>query len=102
MNEKSPNIRPEWVDPDDAPEITAEDMAKAIPMIGDRVVGWEEFARESRKAGLPKNLENKVPATIFLDADILNAFKATGESWHDRINEALRDWMKVHLPPDAA
>lgn len=102
MNEKLPNIQPEWVDPDDAPELTEEDFARAIPMIGERVVSSEEFAKESRKAGLPKNLKNKVPATIFLDAEILEAFKATGESWHDRINDALRDWMKVHMPQDAA
>lgn len=41
---------------------------------------------------------NQVPATIFLDADILETFKSTGESWHERINDALRDWMKVNLP----
>jgi uncharacterized protein (DUF4415 family) len=98
MNEKSPNIRPAWVDPDDAPEITEEDIAHAVPMIGERVVSWEEFAQETRKAGLPRSLKNKVPATIFLDADILETFKSTGESWHDRINDALRDWMKVNLP----
>lgn len=98
MNEKLPSIRPEWVDPDDAPEITEEDMARATPMIGERVVSWEEFARETWKAGLPRSLKNKVPATIFFDADILAAFEATGESWHERINDALRDWMKVHLP----
>jgi uncharacterized protein (DUF4415 family) len=98
MNEKSPNIRPAWVDPDDAPEITEEDISKAIPMIGERVVTWDEFAQETRKAGLPKSLKGKVPATIFLDADIIEAFKSTGESWHERINDALRAWMKVNLP----
>jgi uncharacterized protein (DUF4415 family) len=97
MSEKLLSIRPAWVDPDDAPEITEEDIAKATPMIGDRVVTWEEFAQETRKAGLPRSLKGKVPATIFLDADILETFKLTGESWHERINDALRDWMKTHL-----
>lgn len=98
MNEKLPNMHPAWVDPDDAAEITEEDISRAIPMIGDRVVSWEEFARETQKAGLPKSLKDKVPVTIFIDADILDTFKSTGESWQDRINGALRDWMKANRP----
>ncbi|CAE6724766.1 hypothetical protein LMG22931_01904 [Paraburkholderia nemoris] len=30
------------------------------------------------------------------DADILAAFRATGESWQARMNDALRTYLKEH------
>jgi uncharacterized protein (DUF4415 family) len=82
-----------WVDPDDAPELTAEFFEKATPMIGGREVSFEEYARAVR-AAIPID---KIPVTIHLDADILAAFRATGDGWDDRINDALRDWLKINL-----
>ena len=31
-----------------------------------------------------------------LDADVLDAFKASGEGWRSRMNEALREWLRAH------
>jgi uncharacterized protein (DUF4415 family) len=95
---KSRDTPTEWVDPDDAPELTDEFFEKATPMIGERVVTWEEYAREARKDGLPMNSENKVPVTIFYDAEIITAFESTGAGWPQRMNDALRDWLKMNLP----
>lgn len=32
------------------------------------------------------------------DADVLDAFRASGLRWQTRMNEALRDWLKSHSP----
>jgi uncharacterized protein (DUF4415 family) len=53
---------------------------------------------EARKNGLPTNSENKVPVTIFYDAEIIAAFESTGEGWKQRMNDALREWLKTKLP----
>jgi uncharacterized protein (DUF4415 family) len=98
MIEKSRSTPTEWVDPDDAPELTAEFFEKAIPMIGERVVTPEEFAREARKDGGAMNSANKVPVTVFYDAEVVAAFESTGQGWQQRMNEALRDWLKTNLP----
>lgn len=31
-----------------------------------------------------------------VDADVLDAFKATGPGWQTRIHEVLKDWVKKH------
>lgn len=93
MSGKSHNTPTELVDPDDAPELTEEFFEKGTPMIGDREVSFEEFARAAKKA-VPIN---KIPVMIHFDADILDAFRATGEGWQDRMNGALREWMMLNL-----
>jgi len=30
------------------------------------------------------------------DADVLEAFRATGKGWQTRMNAALREWLKEH------
>ena len=48
MNGKLHDTRTEWVDPDDAPELTEEWFANATPMIGGREVTWKNI-REARE-----------------------------------------------------
>lgn len=36
--------------------------------------------------------------TIRLSADVVQTFRATGEGWQARLDEALRDWLKTHSP----
>jgi hypothetical protein len=47
---KSDKIDSDWVDPDAAPELTAEWFEKATPMIGGREVSLEEFRAAADKA----------------------------------------------------
>ncbi len=56
----------------------------------------EEFAQLRQiphylKADSPKEFTD-----IMLDADVLEAFKATGKDWQTRINLVLRDWLETH------
>ena len=40
----------------------------------------------------------KVAINIRLSADVLNAFKATGEGWQTKVDGALKEWLKDNTP----
>lgn len=77
-----------WSDPDDAPELTDEFFERA-----DEYRGAKRIRR-----GRPPSESPKVSVTVRYDADIVAAFKATGHGWQTRLNAALRDWLKDHVP----
>lgn len=97
MSVKSKNTPQPWIDPDDVPELTDEFLEKGVWRIGDRVVTREEASIEDKKRrGRAAADTNKVSTTICFDADVLAAFKAQGDGWQTRMNDALRDWLKSH------
>jgi uncharacterized protein (DUF4415 family) len=99
MNAKLPITHTDWIDPDDAPELTDDFFEKATPMIGNRVVSKEEFvvaASKSLRRGRPKSPSVKQALTIRYDADIVEAFKSSGTGWQTRMNAALREWLQSH------
>jgi uncharacterized protein (DUF4415 family) len=49
-----------------------------------------------RPRGRPKADATKVFTAIRLDADLLQAFKATGKGWQTRVNAALRQYIAEH------
>lgn len=72
----------DWVDPDDAPELTDEFFERADEYVGDRLV----------RCGPGRPLgSHKTATTIRLDDDVLDAFKATGRGWQTRVNAALKE-----------
>ena len=90
---------PEWTDPDDAPELTAEFFEHAIPMIGDRVIAFDECAAAAQaviRRGRPLASRKKRLVSIRYDVEILDAFQATGPGWQTRMNDALREWIRSH------
>jgi uncharacterized protein (DUF4415 family) len=36
--------------------------------------------------------------TIRLSPDVLQAFRAAGDSWQTRLDLALKDWLRNHSP----
>ena len=56
----------------------------------------EELQQFRRTRGRPQGSGKKEQVTLRLDTDILEQFKATGNGWQTRINDALRDWIKQH------
>jgi len=40
----------------------------------------------------------KVSTTVRFDAEVLEAFKASGRGWQTRMNDALKEWLKSHTP----
>jgi uncharacterized protein (DUF4415 family) len=79
--------RTEWVDPDDAPELTDEFFQQADEYVGDKLV--------RRGRGRPLG-SHKTATTIRLDDEVLEAFKATGRGWQTRVNAALKEWLQTH------
>src|SRR3954451_11850712 len=63
---------------DDAPELTNAQLANAVVSVG------------IRPRGRPKSEARKEAISLRVDADVLNAFKSTGEGWQTRMNGILR------------
>ncbi len=101
MNAKSRTTAQSWVDPDDAPELTDDFFESSTWRSGDKVITKAEGEALMIKAirrGRPKAETPKMPLTIRYDADVVEAFRATGKGWQTRMNAALRDWLKSHSP----
>lgn len=71
----------------DNPECTKEDFARAVPFSGlpldlQRVLS-------NRKRGEQK-APKKVPVSIRLSPDVVEAFRSSGAGWQGRVDEILR------------
>jgi uncharacterized protein (DUF4415 family) len=89
----SANIRntgPDWVDPDDAPELDDDFFEEADEYRGDKLV----------RQGRPKAERPKEHITIRLDQEVVDAFRATGPGWQTRVNQALKRFLQEHSPSD--
>jgi uncharacterized protein (DUF4415 family) len=74
----------------DNPQWTRKDFAKAKRF--DEV--FPALARTIRRRGKQK-APTKRAVSMRLDADVLDAYKATGDGWQSRINDDLRKVMKL-------
>lgn len=54
---------------------------------------FNQLVEDRRSRGRPKLPVTKVSTSIRLDADVLDAFKATGQGWQTRMNAALRQYI---------
>lgn len=72
----------QWVDPDDAPELTAALFGDAEVFIGD------SFVRRGRVR--PTSARTKEQINLRLDPEVLAALRAGGPGWQSRINTILR------------
>src|SRR3954465_1260367 len=63
---------------DDPPELSDAQVAGATVTIG------------IRPRGRPKSETRKAAISLRVDADVLDAFKSTGEGWQTRMNGILR------------
>jgi uncharacterized protein (DUF4415 family) len=87
MERNRPDGSPEWTDPDDAPELTAEFFADAELFEGDR------FIRRGR--GRPKSGTVKEQISVRLDPDVLAKLREAGPGWQSRINALLRQALQL-------
>ncbi len=88
MNGNKRATRNARTDPDHAPELTDEFFDRADEYVGEQLV----------RRGRPKLAAPKVALTVRYDADVVDAFKASGKGWQTRMNDALKDWLKTHTP----
>lgn len=73
-------------DPDN-PELTDDEMKELRPF---REVFPDLAEAIDRKLGRPKVERPKKAISIRLDQEVIDRFKATGDGWQSRMNEALR------------
>jgi uncharacterized protein (DUF4415 family) len=88
--------REDW-DAVDFPELTDEELAQARPF---KEVFPELFASiQAEKLKRGERGKQKAPVktrvTLRLDAEIVDAFKATGAGWQSRINDQLKQSLPV-------
>jgi uncharacterized protein (DUF4415 family) len=74
-----------WVDPDDAPPLTDAFFDRAEIRRGDTIV----------RRGRPPLASPKQAVKLRLDADVLAAYRKTGDGWQTRINADLRKARKL-------
>ena len=103
MNVKSKPINNSWVDADDAPEITAQDLSRGTWSIDGVVVSEKEgrVAFAKRLRGRPVGSVSKSPkklTTIRLSAEVIEQFRAAGAGWQTKIDLALKEWLLTHKP----
>ena len=56
---------------------------------------WETVKPLVRR-GRPLGSGTKTQVTLRLDVDVLEKFKASGDGWQTRINDALKSWVQTH------
>jgi uncharacterized protein (DUF4415 family)/uncharacterized DUF497 family protein len=56
----------------------------------------QEMRPLKNRGGRPKLNNPKEPVSLRLDADVLAAFRASGDGWQTRMNNALREWLSEH------
>ena len=90
---------PELID-EENPEWTDEDFHHAKPAseVLPDLLGPKVASEMLKPRGRPKAVTAKIHVNIRLDADVLEALKATGPGWQTRINKVLRDWVKENQP----
>ena len=93
MSESKPASASEWIDPDDAPELTEEMLDIAEYSIGGKVVrpATGYLGPNGIVRGRPPSAGRaKQQVTLRLDPDVLERFRAEGPGWQGRMNAALR------------
>ena len=67
-------------DPDAAPFTDAE-WVQVKPLI---------------RRGRPLGSGSKTQVTLRLDVEVVERFRASGDGWQTRINDALKSWVQTH------
>jgi uncharacterized protein (DUF4415 family) len=85
-----------WIDPDDAPELTAAWFDAAEICVGGKVIRpvTGVLAKDGVRLGRPPERGvAKEQVTLRLDPDVIERFRADGPVWQGRINGVLRKAM---------
>ena len=92
-----PKLKPDHVFVSDEEDIAITAAAMSDPDAMPLTNAEWETAKPLARIGRPPSAKPlKVPTTIRFDADVLAALKASGKGWQTRVNEAMRDWIKIH------
>jgi uncharacterized protein (DUF4415 family) len=78
----------DWIDPDEAPELTKDFFDRAQIAEGDTVTR-PATGTLTRMGRPPLGAAAKKQVTLRLDVDVIEAFRAGGAGWQSRINDVL-------------
>ena len=73
------------------PEWTKKDFERALPFSGLPDGLRQTLSRRTRG---PQRTPKKVPVSIRLSPDVVEAFRSTGAGWQARVDEILRSHIK--------
>ncbi len=76
---------------EDGTLLTDEELAEMRP-----ATAFKALDEVIRSRGRPKAGTVKVPVSIRLSPEVVDAFKATGKGWQTRIDEVLKEWVRAH------
>ncbi|MFY9261175.1 MAG: BrnA antitoxin family protein [Gallionella sp.] len=81
--------------PEEDAEITAAAMSDpdAMPLTDAE---WEAVKPHLKRGRPAATHPLKISTTLRMDADVLNALRATGRGWQTRLNDTMREWVKTH------
>ena len=83
----------DWIDPDDAPELTRELAQVSELRVGGKVIrpATGYLGPNGVVRGRPPSRErSKQQVTLRIDPDVIEKFREGGPGWQGRMNEALR------------
>src|SRR5260364_369470 len=86
------NTRTEWIDPDDAPELTDDFFEEADEYYGNTLI------RRGRASAQKRAVKKRI--SVHLSADVIGRFCAAGPDWEARMNTVLSNWLKRHSPEE--
>ena len=69
-------------------------LAGIRQVVADAIADVRASGEAAPEPGHPATMQEEL--ILEYDADILAAFRATGESWQARMNDALRTYLKEH------
>lgn len=88
----SKNPHPDRTDADN-PAWT-EAMFKDAVRVDDLPASLRDKLRRPPRG--PQKAPRKISTTIRLSPEVVAAFRAAGDGWQTRIDQALKEWLKMH------
>ena len=88
MSVKERNLSGNWLEPDDAPELTEEIFQRAQISRGGKVVR-KATGTLTKRGRPPIGNQPKEQVTLRLPADVIAHFKAGGPGWQTRVSDVL-------------
>ena len=82
----------------DAPPLSDAELAEFRPAAEmlPQILGQARADALMKRRGRPASAITKAAISLRLDPDIVDAYKAGGEGWQTRMNDALRGWAVEH------
>ncbi|MEY4922509.1 MAG: hypothetical protein RLY17_1226 [Pseudomonadota bacterium] len=82
----------------DNPEWGEAEFTRARPAadVFTELFGKEGAEKVIKTRGRPKLANPKEPVKLRIDHDVVDAYRAQGDGWQTKMNEALRDYAKTH------